>query len=158
MDQVRCPVIVPRVASIHHTVIWAELDPTHYFLLNRPHYPVTLNTHSRIIFMVFPRPLNDFVDWQSSLDLPSSNMEDILSSMFVPDHHHKGINLEVCARLGNTVDVLENRIRNQKLIWKIDEDPPFAMTRDTEEQGQPRQKYGNMYELHEYQLLRDKFC
>lgn len=86
MDQVRCPVMIPSMASIHHTAIWAELDPTHCFLLNRPHYPVSLNTYSRIIFVVFPRPLNDFVDWQSGLDLPRSDMEDILSSMFVPDH------------------------------------------------------------------------
>lgn len=46
-DQLRCPATVPSMTSIYHMVVWAELDPTHYFLLNRTH----------------------FLAWQSSLDL-----------------------------------------------------------------------------------------
>lgn len=69
MDQLKYPATVPSMTSIYHMVVWAEQHPIHYFLLNRPHYPVSLGTNSRIILMFFPNPLSDFTGWQSSLDL-----------------------------------------------------------------------------------------
>lgn len=83
MDQLRCPATVPSMTSIYHVVVWAELDTIHYVLLNRPPYWVILSTNSRVIVMVFPNPLSDFMGWQPSLDLWSTSTEDILSSMLV---------------------------------------------------------------------------
>lgn len=71
--------------SCYFMVVHPELDPTHFFVMNRPHYPVNHNTCSSIVLKVFPSSQSDFMNWQSSLDLLSANTEEILSSVLAQD-------------------------------------------------------------------------